>query len=216
MSGHVAVVDFGAGNLLSVRRALEKCGANVMVTGDAAAIAAADRLILPGVGAFADCMRGLRERGLVDPLVAYAHSGRPFLGICVGMQMLFERSTEHGEHAGLGLLAGCVKEIPGTSADGTQRKIPHIGWSSLRLPSGRDSWTGSVLAGLTPDRDAVYFVHSYHAVAGEPKDMLAVCDYGGIPVTAAVARGNLQGCQFHPEKSGEAGLGIIRTFLELP
>lgn len=215
MSGFVAVVDYGIGNLLSVRRALERCGAGVQVTGDPALIAQASRLVLPGVGAFADGMLGLRERGLVEPLQAFARGGRPFLGICLGMQLMFESSTEYGEHSGLGLVPGRVVEIPDADSDGARRKIPHIGWSQLLLPRSRSDWRGSVLARLEPDRRSVYFVHSFHALPASPEDLLAVCDYAGCEVTAAFARGNLCGCQFHPEKSGETGLAVLRAFLEV-
>jgi glutamine amidotransferase len=211
MSKQVAVVDYGVGNLLSVRRALEHCGATVAVTSDPVELARADALVLPGVGAFADGMRGLRERGLVEPLQACARGGKPFLGICLGMQLMFELGREHGEHAGLGLVAGSVEAIPAAA----RRKIPHIGWAELQLSAPRADWRGSVLAGATPGASSVYFVHSYHAVPRDSADLLAVCDYAGFAVTAAISRGNLHGCQFHPEKSGEAGLGIVRGFLAL-
>jgi imidazole glycerol-phosphate synthase subunit HisH len=209
MKPRVTVADYGIGNLLSVRRALEHCGAQVEVSSEPRAVERAERLVVPGVGAFRDCMAAIEQHGLIDPLRRVAASGRPFLGICVGMQIMFETGEEHGEHAGLGLLPGRIVAIP-TAAE---RKIPHIGWSVLESP-GRE-WHGTILEGTIPAATTVYFVHSYHAQAAAQADALAVSDYSGYKVTAAVSRGNLHGCQFHPEKSGKAGLGIISRFLAL-
>jgi glutamine amidotransferase len=205
MKPRVTVADYGMGNLLSVQRALEHCGADVEMSSDPGALERAERLVLPGVGAFRDGMTGLRAHGFIEPLQRFASSGKPFLGICVGMQMMFEAGEEHGEHPGLGLLRGRVVAIPVAA----ERKIPHIGWSVLRT-HGR-SWEGTILDGATPAATAVYFVHSYHA--STEADTLAVSDYSGCSITAAVSRGNLHGCQFHPEKSGVEGLRILRNFL---
>jgi imidazole glycerol-phosphate synthase subunit HisH len=207
----VTVVDYGVGNLHSVARALERCGATPVLADDGQAIERADRLLLPGVGAFGDGMRGLRERGLVDPILRFAASGRPLLGICLGMQMLLERSFEFGHHEGLGLIPGSVVALPAHDTDGLAQRIPHIGWSALRPGAPDRDWRGTVLDGVTP-RGAVYFVHSFMAVPADPEHRLAETVYGGHPVVAAIAAGNVVGCQFHPEKSGQVGLDILARF----
>ena len=212
----VTIADFGSGNLLSVSRALSHIGASVTVTTSADAIARAERLVVPGVGAFADSMMGLNSRGLAEPVRAFAKSGRPTLGICVGMQMLFDASEEFGDNPGLGLIPGQVKRIPATAADGRPHKVPHIGWNRLAAPgeaSGAE-WRGTILDGI-PVGAFVYYVHSY---AGHPADQahrLADSDYDGCPIAGVVRKGNLYGCQFHPEKSGEVGLAILKSFLTL-
>lgn len=208
----VLLVDYGVGNLLSVSRALQAAGGQVEQTGDPTRIAAAERVVLPGVGAFGGCIDELQKRALVEPVRAYARSGRPLLGICVGMQLLFDSSDEFGHQIGLGLLPGTVSAIPATTNDGARRKIPHIGWNALRAPDGRNTWSDGIMADTRPG-DAVYFVHSYAARPADQGDLLAVADYEGFPVTAAVARGAIAGCQFHPEKSGPVGLAMLRRFL---
>jgi len=205
----VTVVDYGRGNLLSVARAFERVGAEVTVTDDAEAIAAAVRLVIPGVGAFADAMGELSRRNLIDPLKAYAETGRPMLGVCVGMQILFDSGEEFGEFAGLGLMPGRVTPIAGRSS--MRLKIPHIGWNRL-LPA--NEWDHTILAGLGDD-PYCYFVHSFAAVPESDDVLLSQMAYGDLCLTAAVRRENIWGCQFHPEKSGETGLKIISNFLEL-
>lgn len=212
MSALVTVVDYGLGNLFSVSRALERCGAQVLVSAEPSAIESAERLLLPGVGSFAKGMDGLRARGLIDALRGYALSGRPFLGICLGLQLLFDSSEEFGSHAGLGLIPGKVVQIPGVGADGQRHKIPHIGWNALREVSGGTPWSRSLL-GRTAPGACVYFVHSFTAFPAEEAHRVADCDYDGCRISAVVKRGNVQGCQFHPEKSGEVGLEALRTFL---
>lgn len=214
MTGTVSIVDYGSGNLFSVVRAFEHVGAAARLAQDADAIENAERLVLPGVGAFADGMAGLRERGLVEPIRRFAASGRPLLGICLGMQMLATSSEEFGEHAGLGIIPGRVVPVPSQDTDGSPQKIPHIGWADLLLWQN-DGWTDSPLADLKPG-DAVYLVHSFHFVPVEARHGLAVCLYGGHRVTAAVRSGRTMGCQFHPEKSGELGLRVLRRFLGMP
>lgn len=211
---HVTVIDYGIGNLFSVSRALEHCGAQVRLSGDVSDIVAATHLVLPGVGAFADGMQGLRERGLVEPLRRYAASGRPLLGICLGMQMLASVSEEFGQHEGLGLVPGRVVPVRSTDVEGRALKIPHIGWSGLD-PARDGAWEGTPLAG-TPAGSAVYLVHSFHMVPDDPADLLAECRYGGRGVTAAIRRGAVFGCQFHPEKSGPVGLDILKAFVAQP
>ena len=207
----VTVVDYGLGNLLSVSRALEQVGANVELTDSAATIEGATHLLLPGVGAFRDGMTGLQERGLVEAVRRYGESGRPFLGICLGMQLLFEYSEEFGHQEGLGLIAGGVVAIPPISPTGSSHKIPHIGWNELRVPETREGWQGTPLAQVHPNTP-MYFVHSFTADPEDAADRLADCDYDGCRISAAVGRGSLFGCQFHPEKSGPAGLQILREF----
>jgi glutamine amidotransferase len=213
-SAEVAVIDYGVGNLLSVRRALEHCGATVTVTADPQVIVAAARVVLPGVGAFANGMAALDAQGLTATVREVANRGGLLLGICLGMQMLFDESTEFGITAGLGLIAGTVVVVPPTASDGRSQKIPHIGWNALVLPGGRASWTDTVLQDLRPG-EAAYFVHSFMASPSDPRHRIADCLYGGIPIAALVGKDNVLGCQFHPEKSGEAGLNVLRRFLRM-
>jgi glutamine amidotransferase len=211
---NVTVIDYGIGNLFSVRRALEHCGATVTLSQGAAEIEAAPRLVLPGVGAFADGMAGLRERGLIEPIRRYAASGRPLLGICLGMQMLASRSEEFGPCEGLGLVPGRVLPISHRTVAGAVQKIPHIGWTPLLLPRTGSGWQDSLLE-CTPDGTAVYLVHSFAVVPDDDNDRLADCDYGGHRLCAALRRSNVFGTQFHPEKSGPAGLAMLSRFLQL-
>ena len=200
-----AIVDYGVGNLFSLRSSLAAIGEEAEVTGDARRIAAADRVILPGVGAFADARRKLAETGMDDAVLTAANSGKPLLGICLGMQLLFERSHEYGEHAGLGLLRGEVVGMAGRIPAGLP--IPHIGWNALDIVR-----PGGILK-YVKGGDCVYFVHSYCAEGCE-ESLTATAEYG-MAVTAAVSLGNVHGCQFHPEKSGRVGLSILRAFCEL-
>ena len=208
----VAVIDYGVGNLLSVSRALVQCGAKATVTADPATILAADRVILPGVGAFANGMAALRASGLDTVVHQVAAAGTPLLGICLGMQMLMDVSDEFGETTGLGLIPGRVVQIPGHTTTGEAHKIPHIGWNELVHPPGSSSWHAGLLDGLTQG-EAVYFVHSFMAQPADPAHRLADCLYGGIAVSASVQRGQVLGCQFHPEKSGKVGLRVLANFL---
>lgn len=211
MSNTVTLVDYGLGNLLSVARGFEHCGANVVLSHDPAVIQRAELLVLPGVGAFADGMRELRERGLVEPIRRFAESDRPLLGICLGMQMMTTMSEEFGEHHGLDLIPGRAREIPRRATNGTPLKIPHIGWSALHQPA-KASWNDSLLADTAPG-SSVYLVHSYAVDLDDPSDLLSYCDYGGHRVAATIQRGAVVGCQFHPEKSGPAGLRMLAAFL---
>lgn len=209
----VTVIDYGVGNLLSVSRALAHVGAEPMVTDDAEIIAKAQHLILPGVGAFAHGMQGLQARGLDKLVIAHAKSGKPLLGICLGMQMLLDESEEFGTYAGLGLIPGTVAAIPNTDANGHPHRIPHIGWNGLQVPTG-GTWQGTLFETIKPG-DCVYFVHSFAANPANPAHRLADVDYNGRTVCAAVKKDNVMGCQFHPEKSGEVGLAILKHFVEL-
>ena len=207
----VVVVDYGVGNLLSVTRALARVGADVVIANEARQITDAGHLVLPGVGAFGAAMAELKRRDLIDALVAHGKSGRPFLGICLGAQMMMDSSDEFGNHAGLGLISGHVTVVPSTTATGGSHRIPHIGWADLVEPTpGR--WAGTIFED-TPPSTSAYFVHSFQACPDNAEDLLACVDYDGIAVTAAIGRGALVGCQFHPEKSGEKGLALLHRFM---
>jgi len=209
----VTVVDYGIGNLFSVQRALEVAGAAVSLSADPDVIRQAERVVLPGVGAFADGMAGLEGRGLTGPLRDFAATGRPLLGICLGMQMLATLSEEFGQHAGLDLVPGRVRALPGEDAAGRPHKIPHIGWVEIAPPQP-GLWAGTLLAGTAPGT-AVYLVHSFAVVPDDPRHVLAVCQFGGHAICTAIRRDNIMGCQFHPEKSGQAGLAMLGRFLAL-
>lgn len=212
MSLPVTVLDYGIGNLLNVVRAFEHCGAAVTVLREApTTVPSIDRLVLPGVGAFGDGMAELRRRGFDELVGRFAATGRPFLGICVGLQMMFDASDEMGDHAGLGLLRGRVKAVPPTGVDGCPHRIPHIGWRALE-PAAK--WESTVLADMEP-RERVYFVHSFAAQPLDPGVRLADVDYDGVRICAAVHQDNLYGCQFHPERSAEGGLNVLKRFLAL-
>ena len=202
----IAIIDYGVGNLFSLRSSLAMIGAETVVTGDAQTIRAADRLLLPGVGAFGDARGKLADTGLDAVLLEEAAKGKRIMGICLGMQMLFDKSFEYGEHAGLGLIPGEVVPMAGKLPDGL--KVPHIGWNALDIAK-----PGHPLMKYTKDGDCVYYVHSFYA-SRCTENTLATSEYG-IDVTAAVAKDNVMGCQFHPEKSGTVGLNILRAFCEL-
>ena len=202
----IAIIDYGVGNLFSLRSSLAMVGAEAVVTADSARIAQADRVILPGVGAFGDARARLAQTGLDRVVLAEAAAGKPLMGICLGMQLLFDRSFEFGEHEGLGLIPGSVVDMTPRITPGL--KVPHIGWNALEITK-KDH---PLMKNLS-DGDCVYFVHSFCAVDCE-ESLLARTEYGGA-ITAAVARGNVCGCQFHPEKSGRIGLEILRAFCEI-
>ncbi len=214
MTPSVTVIDYGASNMLNVVHALEHCGADVLIADQPEAVTDAGRLILPGVGAFADGMAGLKAKNLIEPLVSFCRKGNPFLGICLGMQMMFDSSEEFGNHVGLGLIPGKVTRIPSQGANGEPHKIPHIGWNELLCSEKDDEWKDSLFLTLKPGTP-MYFVHSFMGVPKNKKNLLAYCDYSGLSVCAAVQSDNMTGCQFHPEKSGESGLKIIRGFLSI-
>ena len=201
----IAVIDYGVGNLFSVEKALAALGAEVRVTSDAAEIAAADKIVLPGVGAFGDCMKNLTATGLIPTIRACVAKGTPLLGICVGLQILFEGSEESPGIAGLGLLKGMVRKI---QAPGL--KVPHMGWNSLIITEPRQSVDLFRNLSVKP---YVYFVHSYHAVPADRSIITSAAVYGEL-LTASVAAGNIQATQFHPEKSGDVGLTILKNFIE--
>ena len=202
----VAIVDYGVGNLFSLKSSFAAIGVEAVVTSDRDVLSAADRVILPGVGAFGDAADKLRESGLFDFIKNLAATGKPLMGICLGMQLLFERGLEYGEHEGLGLISGEVRPIAEVIPEGL--KIPHIGWNALHFEGDKHP-----LFKYLSEGDCVYFVHSFY---GKNTDgsVIATSEYGA-PLTAAVARGNVCGCQFHPEKSGKVGLSILKAFCEM-
>jgi len=200
----IAIIDYGVGNLFSLRCSLESLGAEAVVTGDPAVIKAADKLILPGVGAFADAAEKLRTSGMGELICEQARAGKEIMGICLGMQLLFEKSYEYGEHEGLGLLRG--KVVPMEGAIPANLSIPHIGWNALHFRKP------STLFRYINEGDCVYFVHSYYATDCD-ESVIATAEYGA-ELTAAVELGNIKACQFHPEKSGKVGLAILRAFCE--
>jgi glutamine amidotransferase len=208
----VTIIDYGVGNLLSVRRGLEHCGASVTITTDPEQILSAKRVVLPGVGAISNAMTTLQQLGLVDVIHDLALRQTALLGICLGMQLLLEESEEFGITAGLGLIPGRVIPVPNRTETGQSQKIPHIGWSALQPTHSSRGWSGTLLQDIHPG-DAAYFVHSFMAVPTESTHRIADCMYGEHRVAAVIGKDNIAGCQFHPEKSGEVGLKILRRFL---
>ena len=201
----VAIIDYGVGNLFSLKSSLREIGAEAVVTSDEKVIAEADRIILPGVGAFEDAARKLRESGMAEVVKREAAAGKPMMGICLGMQLMLDVGYEYGVHEGLGLIKGSVRPIADVIPEGY--KIPHIGWNLLKFKRE------SPLFKYIKEDDYVYFVHSYYAAECD-ESVIAVTEYGA-ELTAAVANGNVYGCQFHPEKSGEVGMNILKAFMEL-
>ncbi len=199
----VAVIDYGMGNLRSVQKGFERVGVVAEVTRDPERIAAARGVVLPGVGAFGACMENLRSLGLVEPVRRAIESGRPFLGICVGLQLLFEESEEYGPVQGLGILRGRCRRFP--HRDDPEYRVPHMGWNQIEMRN-----PSALLDGID-DQAFVYFVHSYYAESDDPGVVAASTDYG-VPFVASVARDNLYACQFHPEKSQQVGLKILENF----
>ena len=202
----IAIIDYGIGNLFSLKSSFARIGEEAVVTSDTDVIRAADRIILPGVGAFEDAARKLRESGMDKVVISETQSGKPLMGICLGMQMLFEKSYEYGEHKGLGIINGEVRPLQGMIPQ--DLKIPHMGWNKLRFVGEKDE-----LFKYLNEGDFVYFVHSFHATGCE-QSLIATSEYG-VDVTAAVRCGNVWGCQFHPEKSGNVGLSILKAFCEI-
>ena len=200
----IAIIDYGVGNLFSLTSSFKAIGADVIVTNDIATIKAADKLVLPGVGAFRDAAKKLRESGMDKVIIEEVAKGKPLMGICLGMQLLFEKSYEYGEHEGLGLLQGDIKPFAGAIDESL--KIPHIGWNAI------DVKPDCPIFKYVKTGDHVYFVHSFYA---QLSSVTAASAEYGIAFTAAVAKDNVYGCQFHPEKSGEVGLNILRGFNEI-
>ena len=207
------VIDYGIVNLNNILRSFEYIGVPIDSAVDPDQVLKADRIILPGVGAFASGMNELRTRGMDEAVKCIANAGRPVLGICLGMQMLLDSSIEYGQHQGLGLIPGSVVPIPTNSVGIGGRKIPHIVWNALRYPSHASSWRNSCL-NRAPEGSFFYFVHSFMVVPEKSNHILAQCIYEGLPVNAAIKKDNITGLQFHPERSGPMGLGILREFMD--
>jgi len=203
----ITIIDYEMGNLRSVEKAFEKLGYAARVSNNPEDILTTDKLVLPGVGAFRDCINNLRAGGFVEPLLQHVESGKPLLGICVGMQMLFDESEEFGRHQGLGLVPGRVIHFPTGMEEGGERlKVPHMGWNSIQIKKPAPIFKD------TADGSFVYFVHSYYCAADNPSDVAATCRYGDVEFCAAVWRDNLMATQFHPEKSQTVGLDIFDKF----
>ncbi len=202
----VAIVDYGVGNLFSLVSSFHAIGIDAVATGDKQVIESADKIVLPGVGAFGDAAEKLFSSGLAKVVLDQVKKGKPLLGICLGMQLLFEKSLEYGEHAGLGLIEGQI--VPIANVIPKELKIPHIGWNALEFGKRK-----SPLFKYLREGECVYFVHSYYGANCE-KSVIATTEYGAT-LTAAVAKGKVFGCQFHPEKSGKAGLAILKAFCEM-
>ncbi|SHK12234.1 imidazole glycerol phosphate synthase subunit HisH [Rhodothermus profundi] len=205
----VTLIDYGIGNLRSLEKAFQAVGAEVQRTDQPDALQRARRLVLPGVGAFGACMAELHRRRLIAPIREAVRRGIPLLGVCAGLQLLFEESEEHGRHEGLGLLPGRVVRFPEATSDGQRLKVPHMGWNTI-TPHRPSPLLNGIPAGTY-----FYFVHSYYAVAADPNDVLATSCYGGVSFPAIVGRGRVFGVQFHPEKSQQRGLRILKNFLDL-
>jgi glutamine amidotransferase len=210
----IVVIDYGHGNLKSIQRGFEKVGKRVLLSSDPSIISNADRLILPGVGAFGSGMRHLEGLGLTDALNDFVKKGNPLLGICLGMQMLFDSGKENGMHKGLGLIPGIIDKISDKTKSKKKRKVPHIGWSALINTGCNSNWKDSCLTNLNQG-DYVYFVHSYMAILEGNEYLLSQCNDEGLLIPAAVKRDNITGLQFHPEKSGKIGLRILSNFSNL-
>jgi glutamine amidotransferase len=214
LNKEITVIDYGVGNILSVTRALQQFGADVSIATSDSEIRKSSRIVLPGVGAFPKAMSSLSRLEVLDTIVEMSEKGTPLLGICLGMQLLFEESHEQNLTPGLRLIPGTVERIQQKATLEKSIKVPHIGWSEIsRSPEGRD-WKNTILQNLE-DNSAVYFVHSYGCNPLDKVDVLAVTEYCDLEVIAAVQRENVMGCQFHPEKSGEIGLRILENFMKL-
>jgi glutamine amidotransferase len=209
----ITIIDYGLGNILNLKRAFEFLGASVIITNEHKKISKSSSIVLPGVGAFPNAMQSINALQLKETLVSVAKKEIPFLGICLGMQLLFTESKEFSLTKGLGLIPGKVIEIPNSSKDGNKIKVPHMGWNSLALSEGVSSWKGSVLQENFPQEE-VYFTHSYMGVPSNNNNRLADCIYGGHRISAVVKNKNIIGCQFHPEKSGKSGLEILKQFIK--
>lgn len=207
----VSVIDYGCGNMLSIVRALIACNVNVETISTPEGIVNSDRIILPGVGAFGKCMEELNKRNLHGSILEYIKKGNPLLGICVGMQILYDFGEEFGHHKGLSIIPGKVCQIPARHAGGIH-KIPFVGWAKIKSPHNPNKWDSPIFSDI-PVNSFFYFVHSFMGIPEDDKHCLAIYDYNGVQVPAIVGHNNIIGCQFHPEKSGKIGLTLLNNFL---
>jgi glutamine amidotransferase len=212
-SPEVTIIDYGVGNLLSVQRGLEHCGARVSISSDIKEILQSKRVVLPGVGAFPKAMEALGDLKLVSAIQEFAKLDKPFLAICLGMQLLMDESEEFGVTPGLGLIQGRVVPVPSLDVNWGSQKIPHIGWSALKVSNPIREWSGTLLENNRID-DPAYFVHSFMVQPSKQDDLVAHVEYGGDKISAVISKNRITGCQFHPEKSGEVGLKILKRFIE--
>ena len=211
---NIVIIDYGMGNTKSVQRAIEKIGGQSHLTSDKKIIEDANKIILPGVGAFNAGMEELNRLNLIEPIIRAVNHGAILFGICLGMQLLFESSDENSETKGLGLMDGKIKIIPTQMNGKLVRKIPHIGWNSIKKNQDNKNWNNTIFNNLK-DGEFFYFVHSFSANAIHKNEVLAECNYNNLNIVAAVNKGNISGTQFHPENSGELGLTIYKNFLDL-
>jgi glutamine amidotransferase len=211
---HVSVIDYGVGNLLSVQRSLEYIGAKVSFVSDGSALRRADRVVLPGVGAFPKAMQELKKRDLIGPIQELAANDVPMLAICLGMQLLLDESDEFGTTAGLGIIPGRVEAIPIINTQGTSHKIPSIGWNEIQQSHSSNDWDDTILRNLAPGTP-MYFIHSFMAKPAKSEHCISESLYGGHSISAVIGNKSTYGCQFHPEKSGSAGLTVLKNFLSL-
>lgn len=212
MKPKISIVDYGLCNLHNVSNAFEHIGANVMIIDKPEEIARASHIVLPGVGAYKNGMRGLNLRGLIEPLKEHVEKNRPFLGICLGMQMMMSKSYEFDEIDGIDIIQGDVTRIPNINENNISHKIPHIGWNKIII---NDHASNNSLLKYQDDKSSMYFVHSYKVNCSDNANVMAITDYNGVDVTAIINKGNTYGCQFHPEKSGKYGLNILKQFVKL-
>lgn len=211
---NISVVDYGASNLLNVVHALEHCGVSAKIVDSEKDIKKADRLVLPGVGAFREGMNALKEKNLIEGILDFIASERPYLGICLGMQFLFEESHEFGATKGFGVFQGEVLQIPSITTDNQKRRVPHIGWNALHHGLTNTPFSSPLLKDIS-EGESFYFVHSYMCVPKDNNVISSSVDYLELEIPASVSYNNIHGTQFHPEKSGESGLRILRNFLEI-
>lgn len=207
-----AIIDYDMGNLFSVQHACSVVGLEPTLVSDASGLMEADAAILPGVGAFGEAMGNLRRLDLVVPIRDFMAQGKPLLGVCLGMQLLFDRSSEFGDHDGLGLIHGRVERFPDRTAEGEKIRVPHIGWSRIWPgPEANGQWHGSPLEGISPG-EYMYFIHSFYVIPDNPAEIMSVTRYGGMEYCSSIRRGNVFAAQFHPEKSAHEGLRIYKNF----
>lgn len=209
---YVSIIDYKLSNIYSVKHACEAVGLNAIISSKKEDLLSADGAILPGVGAFGDAMSNLKKLDLISPIRDFIANGKPFMGICLGMQLLFTESSEFGKHKGLDVIKGTVNKFPEIYKHNKIR-IPHMGWNKIYLPKSRTSWKDSLLGGVG-NNDYMYFVHSYYVSPSDYKDVLAMTDYEGVEYCSAIVDGNVFATQFHPEKSGRIGLKIYQNFVE--